>query len=90
MSPDACIGLLHLADRFGLMLHTLAGEPLPALPDVPGRKIVAADAPLSEAELQDITSPTELGLVLGISRQAAAFRLARRAQADDSEGGSID
>lgn len=55
MSPDACIGLLHLADRWAMTLRCLRGEPLPALPAQPGR-IVKAPKPMepeADAELQD-------------------------------------
>lgn len=72
------------------MLRTLAGEPLPPLPGLPGRLIVAADAPLSDDELAQVTSPTELGLICGISRQAAAYRIARRALADGEGSGDHD
>jgi hypothetical protein len=90
MTPEATYSALALFDRWALTLRTLAGEPLPALPDLPGRRIVAHDEPLSEDEVRDVVDPVQLGLLLGISRQAAAQRLARRALADDTEGGAHD
>jgi len=41
MSPDALTGLLHLAERFALMLAQLDGQPLPELPPIRGRVIRA-------------------------------------------------
>lgn len=60
-------------------MQALLGQPWPALPDLPGRVIVAADAPLTDDELADITDARELSLCAGISRQAAHLRLQQRA-----------
>lgn len=38
MTPESVFGVLHLADRFALMLRTLAGKPVPKLPHAPGRR----------------------------------------------------
>lgn len=63
-------------DRWTLTVHALLGcQPQPAA--LPGRVFRAADRPLTEEELQGVTSPTELGLLLGISRQAAMQRMRR-------------
>lgn len=69
------------ADSWRRMCTALAGEPLLELPPLPGRVIVAADAPLSDEELAGVESPTELALILGVSRQAAHQRLAKRRRA---------
>lgn len=50
MTPESVVGVLHLADRFALMLHTLAGKPLPQLPQAPGRRIVAPPIPTPEED----------------------------------------
>jgi hypothetical protein len=65
-------------DRWALTLAALLGQPMPPLPDIPGRRITAHDEPLSEADIAGIDSPSELGRLLGISRQAAGQRLAKR------------
>lgn len=67
------------ADRFDLTVQALLGIAWPALPDLPGRRIECRDEPLSADELADITSPSELALIVGISRQAAFQRLQQRA-----------
>lgn len=90
MTPEATIGMLHMLDHWKLMLAQMQGQPLPPLPNLPGRRIVAHDEPLSDDELQGVTSPTELGLICGISRQAAAYRIARRALADGEGSGDHD
>lgn len=51
---------------------------MPPAPPLPGWRHVIADAPLTDDEVADVTSPTELALLLGISRQAAHQRLKRR------------
>ncbi len=68
-----------MACAWHLMLAALQGEPGPALPTLPGRRHACTDAPISEVELQGVTSPTELALLLGITRQAAMQRLRRQA-----------
>ncbi len=77
--PQHCVPLCSLrsesADIWSLTVRALAGEPPPVLPAIPGRRHRADDRPLTEDELQGITSPSELGLILGISRQAALQRL---------------
>jgi hypothetical protein len=65
-------------NRWTLTLAGLRGEAWPPLPDLPGRLIVCGDAPLSADELDAIDSPTELALAAGITRQAAAQRIAKR------------
>lgn len=50
MTPESVFGVLHLADRFALMLRTLAGKPLPQLPQAPGRRIVAPPIPTPEED----------------------------------------
>jgi len=60
---------------------------MPALPAVPGRVIVARDAPLTDEELAAITNPTELALCAGISRQAAHQRLQRQAETPGAPSG---
>jgi len=62
------------------MLAALQGKPWPALPALPGRRHACTDRPISEDELQGVTSPTELALLLGITRQAAVQRLRRQAE----------
>lgn len=53
MTPESVVGLLHLADHWKLMLHHLLGQPLPPLPDAPGRifkaPIPTDSDPLAEA-----------------------------------------
>ncbi len=66
------------AHRWAFTLALLLGDPLPPLPALPGRVHACRDAPLDPAELEGITSPTELGLLLGITKQAAAARLKAR------------
>lgn len=66
------------ADRFDLTVQALLGIAWPALPDLPGRRIECRDAPLTEAELADVTSPAELVRLLGISRQRAHQILSAR------------
>jgi hypothetical protein len=77
MTPESCIGLLHLADRFGLMLRMLAGQPLPALPAQRGRVVQAAAAP----------TPEEDAAVRDAEVKAARVW---RALADDCEGADCD
>ena len=67
------------ADLWALTLAGLRGEAWPMPPDLPGRVIVAHDEPLSADELADITSPAELGRLLGISRQRAHQLIQERA-----------
>jgi len=77
MSPDAVIGMLHMLDHWRLMLGQLQGEPLPALPEVPGR-VHRLPEPLTveqDAEQRDAET-----------RAAAIWQ----ALASDSEGGLID
>jgi len=69
------------ADRWALTVAGLAGQPWPMPPDMPGVVHALADRPLTADELRGIESPAELGLVLGISRQAAALRMAKQRQA---------
>lgn len=66
--------------RWHLLLLALQGHPWPALPALPGRVILCRDEPMSEAELADVTSPTELGLLLGVSRQRAHQLIQQRAE----------
>ncbi len=68
-------------NRWALTLAALRGDLWPALPELPGQVHRCHDAPLAEADLADITRPSELALVLGISRQAASQRLRPRAAA---------
>ena len=68
------------ADTFAAMVDTLLGEPPPELPAIPGRVIRSRDEPIPAELLADITSPTELALVLGISRQLAHQRLQKAAR----------
>lgn len=70
------------ADPYTAMVATLLGEPLPALPAIPGRRITARDEPIAPEFLVGITSSTELGLVLGISRQLAHQRMQKAARHD--------
>jgi hypothetical protein len=80
-------------DRWTLTLAGLLGEPWPPLPALPGRVHRTTDAPMTDAELAGISSPTELALILGISRQAAHARL-KKAQLHnhpaDAEGSAND
>lgn len=75
-------------NRWDLMAASLNGDPWPAPPDLPGRVVTARDEPLAPEYLAGISSPTELGLVLGISRQAADLRLraATTTTTDNHEG----
>ena len=63
------------ANHYTAMVATLLGEPLPELPAIPGRRIVSRDEPIAPVYLVGITSSTELGLVLGISKQLAQQRM---------------
>lgn len=76
-----------MLDRFDLTVAWLLGLPWPPLPPLPGVLHQCRDAPLSADELAAITSPTELALCAGISRQAAHQRLQR--QAETPGGASI-
>jgi len=38
MTPEATFSALHLIDRWRVMLLQMNGEPMPALPDAPGRR----------------------------------------------------
>ncbi len=60
------------------MLAHLNGNPVQPLLGPLGRVIQAADAPLSDDELADVTSAAELALIFGITRQAAHLRLQKR------------
>lgn len=73
------------ADRWALTLAGLRGERWPLPADIPGRLIRAADRPLTDDELAGVDSATELGLLLGISRQAAFQRLKRAATAQKGQ-----
>lgn len=64
-----------------IVLRMLTGKPMPSLPTIPGRVIRAADAPLADEDLVDITSAAELASVLHITRAAAQKRLTARAAA---------
>jgi len=76
---------LNDTDRWRLTLAGLRGEPWPMPPELPGVVHVCRDAPLTTAELASITSPTELALCAGISRQAAHQRLQRQAETEHTE-----
>ena len=65
-------------DRWALTLAGLRGERWPMPADIPGRVVQARDEPLAPEFLADVTSPTELALLLSISRQGAAHRLKKR------------
>lgn len=82
MTSDIAIAIRNepMAGAWHLMLAALQGKPWPALPPLPGRRHACTDAPISEDELQGVTSPTELALLLGITRQAAVQRLKRQAE----------
>ncbi len=67
-------------DPWAVTLACLQRVPLPVLPALPGRVHRIQDAPLTDADLAGITSPTELALVAGITRQAAVQRLQRQAE----------
>lgn len=67
-------------NRWPLTVAALLGEPWPPLPELPGTVHQCRDAPLTDEELAEITSPTELALCAGISRQAAHQRLQRQAE----------
>lgn len=77
MSPDACIGLLHLADRFGLMVLHLLREPLPELPATPGRVIAAPKPPTPEEDAERLDAEVQAARIW-------------RELASDTEGGSHD
>ena len=66
-----------MRDRWMLTINALLGEPMPALPPLPGRVHVCIDGPLSADDLAGITSCAELALILAVSRQAAHQRLQR-------------
>jgi hypothetical protein len=74
MSPDAVVGLLHLADRWALALAQLRAEKLPPLPEAQGRV----------HRLPDPTTPDEDAQQRDAELQAAVVW---RALADDCEGG---
>lgn len=50
MTPEACYSALHMLDHWKLMLRSLSGEPLPELPQAPGRRIVAPPIPSPEED----------------------------------------
>lgn len=77
MTPDALVSAFALADRFALMLRALTGQPLPELPLMPGRRIVAPPAPTPEQDAQQRDA----------EQQAAQVW---RALADDCEGATHD
>jgi hypothetical protein len=64
-----------------LTVQGLQGIPWPAPAAMPGRVIECRDEPIEPDELAGVTNATELGLLLGISRQAAHKRIAKRAAA---------
>ena len=66
--------------RFEVMVSHLLEQPVPTLPDQPGRVIRAADAPLPDDCLPFITSVAELALIAGISRHRAKQRITNRAE----------
>lgn len=77
--PQHCVPLCSLRseppDRWTLMVDAMAGEPPMPLPNLPGRVHRSADRQLTPDELAGVTSPSELALLLGCSRQAASVRL---------------
>ncbi len=70
-----------IADRWALTVATLLGDPLPPLPDLPGRVHQCTDRPLTDAELEAIDDPRELSLVLGVSKKYALQMLQQRQEA---------
>jgi len=62
-------------DAIRLLTLQLLGQAPPPPPGQPGRVIVARDEPIAPEYLAGVTSCTELGLLLGCSKQAAAQRL---------------
>lgn len=73
--------------RWAWTVAALLGEPLPPLPDLPGRRIACQDAPPTPEDIDAIEHPAELALVLGITRQAAHQRLTRRQAAASTDKG---
>jgi hypothetical protein len=70
-------------DLWTLTLAGLRGEPWPMPGDLPGVVHACRDAPLPEAELDQIEDPKELALCAGITRQAAHMRLQQRKATHD-------
>jgi len=62
-------------DALRLLVLQITGQPTPPLPEIPGRVHIARDEPIAPEYLAGVTSCTELGLLLGCSKQAAAQRL---------------
>ena len=60
-------------------MQGLQGIPWPAPAAMPGRRFECRDAPIEPAELADVTNATELGLLLGVSRQRAHQLIQQRA-----------
>jgi hypothetical protein len=77
VTPEALVGAFALADRFGLMLMQMQGEPLPELPAHRGRVITAPPIPTPEQDAQQVDAE---------ARAAAAWQ----ALASDDEGASCD
>jgi hypothetical protein len=62
-------------DCLRLMALQLLGEAPPPPVGQPGRVIRARDEPIAPEFLVGVTSCTEVGLLLGITKQAASLRL---------------
>jgi len=76
------------ADRWALTVAALQGQPWPELPALPGRLIVAADAPLPDDEraalLASDLPDAEVALLLGLTRQRIHQMRAEQAQKDST------
>ncbi|MBK7263011.1 MAG: hypothetical protein IPI03_14530 [Rubrivivax sp.] len=79
IGASAPCGAATQTDRWRLTVQGLQGIPWPAPAAMPGRRFECRDAPIEPAELADVTNATELGLLLGVSRQRAHQLIQQRA-----------
>ena len=91
--PDCqgCQGVRVTRAAWPIVLAMLSGNPLPALPKIPGRLIAVSDPPLTADEREDLlrsdATDSEAAAILGVTRQRVyQLRQALRERAATTEG----